>query len=85
MEIKSIVKNLAIKTVVTGLNKGLIGGAKAAGGGVVSKVGTVVQGVMVAKNIYKESANVFLDTKKKAKMAGKMLACALAMSYPFES
>lgn len=51
----------------------------------MGKAGKVVSGVLVAQSIYSEGASVFLDTKAKAKMTGKMLGCSLAMSYPFET
>ena len=45
----------------------------------------MASGVMAAATIYNESTNIFMDAKKKAKIAGKMLGCALALSYPFET
>lgn len=78
---KAIVKNLAFNSLIKGINKGL----KIGGKGGVGKVGKVVTGVMAASTIYNEGTSVFMDAKQKAKIAGKMLACSLAMSYPFET
>ena len=80
---KAIVKNLAFNSLLKGVKKGLKFGGKATGK--IGKAGAVASGVMAAATIYNESTNIFMDAKQKAKIAGKMLACALAMSYPFET
>ena len=56
--------------------------AKAAG------AGTAVAGVVTAAQVYQgyqDSKDVFLSAKSHSKLAGKMLACAIACSYPFET
>lgn len=70
---------MAFNSLLRGINKGLRFGGR----GGVGKAGKVVTGVMAAATIYNEGTQVFLDAKQKAKLAGKMLACSLAMSYPF--
>lgn len=68
--------------------KGIFGGgvgmiaAKAAG------AGTAVAGVVTAANVYQgyqDSKDVFLNAKANSKLGGKMLACAMACQYPFET
>jgi hypothetical protein len=40
-------------------------------------------GLGLAQNLYKDSSNVFSSQKEMAKLAGRLLACALACSFPF--
>lgn len=58
--------------------------AKASG----SKMGMAAAGYAALKqisNTVSQTKGIFLEAKKQAKYAGKLLACALALNYPFET
>jgi len=53
-----------------------------------NKMTVATQGFAAMKGIYEgvnQSKNIFLDAKKQAKLSGKLLGCALALNFPFET
>jgi len=81
--VKDKTKSIAKHVIVGAVMKGVRTAAKIPVG--LSKAGKVVQGVVVAQQIYSGTSGIFLETKRHAKMSGKLLACALALNYPFQT
>ena len=73
-------KDMAVSALTGGL--ALLAAAK------VSKTQLAAAGFNAAKGLIgsaQTGKSVFMDAKKSAKLSGKLLACALALSYPFGS
>jgi len=70
------------------VTKSMFGGGAAMVAAKVAGVGVAVAGAVGAVNLYsgyKESTETFLNAKSNAKLSGKLLACAIACSHPFET
>jgi len=68
--------------------KSVFGGGAAVLAAKAAGAGAAMTGIVAATQVYsgyQESKDVFLNAKAHAKLSGKLLACAIACSYPFET
>lgn len=70
------------------LVKGILGAGVGLFSSGMSKADKISKGFIAAKGLLEgvsQSKEVFLGAKKQAKLAGKLLGCALALRFPFSS